>query len=507
MTNQPARILFILLFLVILSVFLPFSGYCQQPQSLSVGISLYKAERYSEAVDVLLKARQEDPKSSTSAFFLGMAYKQLMDYETALGHLKDAVTLTPKIKEALIELIDVSVRLGKTDEANKWIAVAEQENIEPANTAFLKGIVLAQEGKNKEAEASFQKAKALDPKIAQASDIQIALSQMKDSELEGARASFQSAITADPQTDLAGFARQYMARVEDTLEARKPFHFTVSLFGQYDDNMVLKPTDESLATAVTDEGSFVANTAFKAAYTPSIKGPWLFNAYYAVSSSLHQHHSKTHDSLINTLSITPGYNFGKIALNLSATYTYALVRNPGYEKYSGNLSAGPMIRMALKNNQLLEVFAGYVDNKYYQPAYMESEDRDSNGISAYGSWVWLFKKNTFLNMRYQFVKQDAVGDNWDNTSHSLSANLVIPAGDSVKLQLSGEYTKKDFANVHSIFDVKREDKIYNLSAGASWAFYKKLSFIGQYTRIGNGSNIGIYDYSRNLYTLGLEYRF
>jgi tetratricopeptide (TPR) repeat protein len=507
MAGKLIRILLILLFVLISPVFLSLDAFCQGSQSLNDGISLYKAEKYNEAVNALIKARQEDPKSSTAAFFLGMAYKQLMDYETALGNLRDAVTLTPKIKEALIELIDVSVRLGKTDEANKWIAVAEQENIQPANAAFLKGLVLTQEGKNKEAAVSFEKAKSLDPKIAQASDIQIALSHLRDSELETAKARFQSAITDDPQTDLAGFARQYLARVEQTMASRKQFHFTLSLFGQYDDNMVLKPSDQSLAEAVTDEGSLVANTAFKVAYTPAINGPWLFNAFYALSSSLHQNHGDTHDSLINTISMTPGYNFGKYSLNLSATYTYAFVRNPGYEKYSANLSAGPMMRVAIKNNQLLEVFAGYADNNYYQPVFMESEDRDSSGLNAYASWVWLFKKNAFLNLRYQYMDQDAVGVNWDNMSNGFSANAVIPAGDNVNLQINGEYIKKDFANIHTIFDVKREDSIYNVSAGASWAFHKRASLIGQYSRIGNSSNIGIYDYTRNLYTLGLEYRF
>lgn len=507
MTNKLIRSFSILLFLLISPVFLSFDAFCQQSQTLNNGINLYQAEKYDEAVNTLLKARQEDPKSSTAAFFLGMAYKQLMDYETAIKPLEDAVTLTPRIKEALIELIDVCVRLGKTDEANKWIALAEQEGIEPAKTAFLKGLALTLEGKNKEAAASFETAKSLDPDIAQASDIQIAMSHLRDNELKTAKASFQAAITADPQTDLAGFARQYLARVEETLEARKPFHFTLNLFGQYDDNMVLKPTDDSLAAAVTDEGSPVANTAFKAAYTPTINGPWLFNAYYGLSSSLHKNHGKTHDSLINTISITPGYNFGKYALNLSATYTYAFVRNPDYEKYSSGLSAGPMMRVAMKGNQLLEVFAGYADNNYFRPIFMESEDRDSSGLSTYASWVWLFKKDSFLNLRYQYLDQGAVGDNWDNMSHSLSANVVIPARSDVKLQFNGSYTKKDFSNTHTIFNVKREDSIYNLSAGATWAFYKKMTLIGQYTRVGNGSNIGIYDYTRNLYTIGLEYRF
>jgi tetratricopeptide (TPR) repeat protein len=458
-------------------------------------------------VTALTKARQEDPKSSTAAFFLGLAYKQTMEYETAVSHFSDAVTMTPRIKEALIELIDVSLQLGKLDDAKKWIAVAEEENILPAKTAYLKGLVFREEGKNKDAAAAFEKAKSLDPSIAQASDIQIAISHLKESELMTAKESFQSAITTDPQSDLAGFARQYLSRVEDTLFAKKPFHFTLSLFGQYDDNMVLKPTDQSLATEVTDQESLVLNSGLRVSYSPKLSGPWLLSSYYALSSGLHQRHKETHDSLVNTISVTPGYDFGKYSLNLSSVYSYAMVRNPGYEKYSGNLSVGPMFRLAVSNNQLMELYAGYADNKYYQPVLTPDENRDSNGVSAYASWVWLYSKNSFLNLRYQFIDQDATGSNWDNASHSLSANVVIPAGENVKLQFSEEYTKMDFKNDNTIFDIKRSDSISNFSAGISWTFYKNTTFIGQYTRIGNASNIGIYNYLRNLYTMGLEYRF
>lgn len=510
MTKKSVSIIFLFSLFFLIGVFLSPSAFCQQSPSIDEGVGLYKAEKFDEAVNVLLKARQEDPKSTTAAFFLGMAYKQLMDYEAAAAPLEDAVTLTPKIKEALIELIDVYVRLGKTEEAKKWIAVAEEEKIQPANTAFLKGLVLIQEGKNKEAAASFDNAKALDPKIAQASDIQIAMTQVRESELKDAKESFQSAITADPNSDLAGFARQYLAKVEDTLYAKKPLRFTLSAFGQYDDNMVLKPSDDYWAQGVTDKGSLVLNTAFRASYTPDIKGPWLLNAYYAIASGLHKENSDTHDSLSNTLSITPGYNFGKASLNIAATYNHFLVRQPSYKRYSSKISAGPMLRFAIKNNQLLEVFGGYNKDKYYETVYFDDEVRTSTGLSAYASWVWLFKKNAFLNLRYQYVKQDADGANWDNTGNSLSANVVIPAAEKVKLQFSGEYNMKDFSNTYthtSLLVGKREDRIYNLTAGVSWEFYNNLSWISQISRISNGSNIGIYDYTRNLYTTGLEYRF
>lgn len=508
MTNKLTNISILFLLLFLSTIFVTFDAFCQQPQSLDEGISLYKAGKYDEAVTALTKARQEDPKSSSAAFFLGLSYKQTMEYEKASGNFQDAVTLTPKIKEALIELIDVNLQLGKLDEAKKWIAVGEEENVLPAKTAFLKGLVLREEGKNKEAAASFEKAKSIDPTIAQASDIQIAISRLKDSELKSAKENFQEAITADPQTDLAGFARQYLARLEDALFLKKPFHFTLSLFGQYDDNMVLRPTDQALATDISNEASLVLNTGARVSYAPSLQGPWLFNGYYAITSSLHKRYADTHDALINTISVTPGYNFGKSSLNLAGIYSYALVRNPSYKKYSGNLSLGPMFRWAVRDNQLLEFFAGYADNKYYnQLLLIPDENRDSTGISSYGSWVWLFGKNSFMNLRYQYVDQNAEGRNWENTSHSFSANVIVPTSDNVKLQFSGEFTKMNFPRENTIFDMKRADQISNLSAGITWEFHKNVTLVGQYTRIDNESNIAIYDYLRNLYTVGLEYRF
>jgi tetratricopeptide (TPR) repeat protein len=511
MTNKLTKISVLFLFLFLVTIFMTFDAFSQQPQSLDEGISLYKAGKYDEAVTALAKARQEDPKSSSAAFFLGLSYKQTMEYEKALPNFQDAVTLTPKIKEALVELIDVNLQLGRLDEAKKWIAVGEEENVLPAKTAFLKGLVLSQEGKNKEAAASFEKAKSIDPAIAQASDIQIAISRLKDSELKSAKESFQEAITADPQTDLAGFARQYLARVKETLYAKKPLHFTLGAFAQYDDNMILKYTEQAIPAGGTnqDQESLVANSFFRAAYAPTIKGPWLFNAYYSLSSSIHQRYGDKYDSIINTISATPGYNFGKYSLNLAATYSYALVRDEGYEKYSTNMSVGPVFRFTAKNSQLFELFAGYADNKYYREVLSPEENRDSSGATAYASWVWLFGRNSFLNLRYQFTDQDAEGRNWKNSSHSLSANVVIPTTEKVKLQFSGEFTKMDFKFVNSWYipATKRKDQISNLSAGIIVELFTNGNLIGQYTRIDNGSNIAFYDYLRNLYTAGLEYRF
>lgn len=486
----------------------PSSVFSQEPASLKEGIAQYKEENYEEAIEILTKARQEAPSSSVAAFFLGMAYKQVMNYKESFVQFRDAVTLTPRIKEALVELIDVALQLDKKEIALKWLRVAEEEEIFPAKVAFLKGLLLSKEGRRKEAVEAFEKAKSLDPSVSQAADIQIAMSYLKDNELKKAGQRFESAIVKNPQSDLAGFARQYQDLIEQRLWLERPFRFALSVFGQYDTNVVLKPTEEALATPGTQEESPVLNSAFTVNYVPRLKGPYLFNAQYAIASSLHQKNSSTHDALSNSVSLSPGYNFGEYALSLVTTYTHTLVKNPSYKAYLGTISVGPLLRMVLGENHLLEFYAGYEDNEYVQPPLNnDDEDRDGKGPTASFSWVWLFRENAFFNLRYQYNKQDTDGINWDYRGRKFSLNLIYPLSDKVKFQASGQAYFQDYENTHTTFGVIREDETYTVSTGLIWQFHKTANLIAQYTRIRGDSNLAIYDYERDLYTLGCEYVF
>ena len=110
---------------------------------LEQGMAQYKQENYEEAVEILEKARQQDPKSSTAAFFLGLTYKQIFAYDKAADNLRDAVSLEPKIRDALVELIEVLYRAKTKEslaEAKSWIAIAEEQEIHPAKVAFLEGL-------------------------------------------------------------------------------------------------------------------------------------------------------------------------------------------------------------------------------------------------------------------------------------------------------------------------------------------------------------------------------
>lgn len=502
-----SRGFFAAILIVVILIVLPGSANCQNVEPLiQQGLEQYKQENYEEAIDVLIEARRQDPGSSTAAFFLGLAYKQVMDYPKALKHLQDAVALIPRIKTAVIELADISLQLGKIEEARKWIEVAEEEKIFPARTAFLKGLLLQKEGKNLEAIKSFENAVSLDEALAQSAQFQIAICYMKEKKLEAARDRFRAAVLFDPQSDLGSFARQYQDLVENRMFLERPFRFTLGLFGQYDTNMVLKPSESALAPGVTNEKSRVMNTTFRVNYVPILKGPWLFNAQYAFISSLHQKNTHSHDFVGNSISIYPGYNFGRFALNLAAVYSSTMVRDPSYKKYVDSFSVGPLCRILLNQNNILELFAAYnVDE--YKPPLTSVDDRDSEGLDTYISWIWLFQNNAFLNLKYEFIDQNTDGANWENNGHKISLNTSMPIFDKVSLQVSGQGYLQDFKYTNATFNTKREDDVYTGSIGFTWEFIKHANLVVQYSKTRANSNIGIYDYKRDLYTAGVEYRF
>ena len=496
---------------------------------LQQGVEQYQQENYEEAIELFTRVRQQEPASAEAAFFLGMAYKQVLDYQKAAVHLRDAATFTPPVKEALVDLIDALYQTGRLDEAQKWIKMAEDVGAAPPRVAFLKGLVLARRDKNQEAIAAFEKSKQLEPSLSQAADFQIGIINIKERKLEKAKVRFQAIILQDPLSDLAGFARQYQAMVEERLYQERPLHLTVGVIGGYDSNIASNPLDSPAAVNVTDAKGEYLSSSVRLDYAPRLEEPWLFNAQYAAVSTVYSKFTHSHDSLANSFSVSPGYNFGRFALNFNASYTNVLLRtdpymaldpersSPGYKRYLDYISAGPAFRYFMNQEHILEVFIGYDKKNYHhQAVYLPEDERDTAGLREYVSWIWLFKENAFLNLRYDFAREHADGRKWDNDSHRVTLNLSVPVTSEetgkrlgpVTLQLTGSaYFQRYSYEVNWPPQEKRRDNVYTGSAGLTWRFWKYASLIAQYTRTQSNSNVWMYEYNRDQYALGCEFRY
>ena len=101
----------------------------KKDKDLEQAIWEYKHENYEEAYALLKTLRKKDPQSSLVAYYLGITCKQLQNFGEARPNLEAAVTLRPRVKNALMELIDLLYKKGDIEEAKKWIAGGEKEKI------------------------------------------------------------------------------------------------------------------------------------------------------------------------------------------------------------------------------------------------------------------------------------------------------------------------------------------------------------------------------------------
>ena len=497
-----------LAFLAALSFVIVFTGNAQEEKvspTLEKAIGQYKHENYDEALVTLKKYRAEDPQSTLAAYYLGLTYKQVQDYKDAIPNLKDAVTQSPKIKGALIELIDCLYQVGELDEAKEWILEAEKEEIRPAQVAFLKGLVLAKEAKDDEAIAAFENAKSLDSSMAQACEYQIGLCHLKSRRFEDARRAFEDVVLIGPSSNMANFANEYMNAIEKRQAAERPFRISAGVAWQYDDNVVLKPDDDSVATNIQDKSDSREVFTAKAEYDKRLNDKFGINAqymfYYGLQNTLH-----FYDMISNTILGQPKVFFeNNSVLTFPTSYSHMIVNE---KSYLSTPTTSAVYSIMVGKSNMAQCYVKYQYQNYLWSPSTADENRDGNNIGFGLGWYYFYAQNKgFLNLRYAFNNDWTEGNNWDCLGNRGSVTALIPVMDKLNLTLSGDIFVQTYANTNSLFNTKRQDEVYTVSSLLAYKFYKDSEMQLQYTYVKDSSNIGVYDYSRNVYSVGVELKF
>lgn len=472
--------------------------------TLERGIGLYKHENFDEALGVLKKARLEEPQSTLAAYYVGLTYKQMQNYKEAVPHLRDAVSMPPKIKGALIELVDCLYQTNQLEEANKWIAEAEADGVRPAQIAFLKGLILLKEDKADAAVESFKNAKSLDPSMAQAVDYQIAIAYLKGGKFSDAKGVFQQLSLVDPNSTMANFANTYMDAISQREQAMKPFKASVGFYWQYDTNVVLSPSNASIATDITDAADSrevtTANAEYKYRFNDrfDVKAQYFF--YWAKQNNL-----GFYDTISNTFVLQPEMALKNGLLSLPITYNLTRVND---KAYLSNPGVSGVYNFMVGNHNMGQAYMRYAYKDYMWAPTIEDEGRTGNDLGGGFGWYFFFMKNKgFLNLRYSILNEWTTGNNWDNLQNDMNATLLVPVLDKLNVTLSGGVSLQNFENTNSVFQVYRHDQIWTISALAAYKFYKDSEIQLQYTFVKDSSNISVYDYNRNIFSVGAEIKF
>jgi len=471
---------------------------------LERGMRNLKEENYEEAEGDFRAARDLDPSSTVAAYLLGFVCKKIEDYDCARENLEDAVKLSPSVREAVVELIDLYYILGELDLALRMAGVAEAEGIRPPETAFLKGLVLMKLERFDEAVESFTRAKSLNPALAQSADYHIGTARLLTGRLDEARKAFRETVLVDPNSNLAQFSRHYMKALEQRIREERPLKFTAGVRVLYDDNVLLKPGDATVAGGVTGEGDAAVVTTLSGEFSRSPGEGAGITALYSLHMTDYLELS-SHDFISNTLSVSPTYAFTGSSVGITARYNHILVDDASYLQA---LTVEPAWSVALGPGQFVRASLRYQRKEFMTPPLNEDEDRDSDTVGAGAEWFLFFgPRRGFFTARYAFDVGDTDGSNWRYYGSTIGADVSWPLTTRLRLHLGGEAELQDFTRTHTVFGKKRKDRTYILNTLAAYALGERFELTCQYTFVRGDSNLAIFDYDKYTVSGGMEISF
>lgn len=473
---------------------------------LKQAVGNLEQENYEEALEELTQTWQKGPQTPEKAFYLGLAYRRMLNYPKAREFLEQALKLKPKFPEAESLLADTLMALDKPELAIPYLKDLESIGYQPGPTALLLGTAAFKQKRNSEALDYFRKAQE-DPAVAQEAKLQMSLVLAADNRLKEARKTLEEVMAVAPQTETGSFAQRYASLLDRRLKDIRPFRFFASVGFDYDSNVTLQPGDPTAAQQVSGRGDSVYNQTAAMEYSLFPGRPFNLTAGYAYFQNFHRRLTKF-DLLSHTWGLVPSYQTENSKLWLPFNYAYSDVEN---DKYYTAFTVNPTYLYLLTPKVGLEVGTRLARRYYWFPLSIPQDDRSGRMLGgSMGLYYFLKNQEGYLQARASYEHDFTSGSNWSSNSYRLFLMALYPVTPKFKVSTFVDLILQPYN--HYFYDgvtygPKRHDKILIYGAQATYDIYKGLEFNVHYYYVRDDSNTAIYDYDRHIVGCQLGYRY
>jgi tetratricopeptide (TPR) repeat protein len=292
-------------------------------------------------------------------------------------------------------------------------------------------------------------------------------------------------------------AVEWLEAIEREKAASKPYRLYLKVGYQYDDNVLLEPVDQDIAT---DEDDYATVAFFSGSYNVVNRSDLKIGAGY-------NHYQTWYKDLSHlnfrgsTGNFYAKYSTGPVTMGLAYLPTYYWLDDKSYlmrHQIMPDIVWNPVQDLSLR--------AAY---SYYRNNYFLNDRRDGHtnevSLDAYYS---------ILNGKGLLFAGGAYEDNTASHPDQYYTRGKIRLGISFRLvweldlNVTGNYHKKEYDNVDSQFGVKREDDRYYAAVSLERSvFWKWLNINAEYNRTKNDSNISAFEYKRNVTTLSVTAKY
>ncbi len=506
----------------------------------------YDDKRYDEAMALLDQALVLDPQHERSLFYKGLVYLAQKRPEMALVHLETVHQLRPNDFDIQKHLGIAHFAVGNYDRAKPFLDAVYKQNPETENIGYYVGFLRYRDKQYAQAVDAFEQNQSPDPDMQQLNGFYrglalgvLGLPNEALSELE----QVQRTQTISPLTQASVRIREALSAGQVS-NSQKRFRLQISAGGFYDDNVRINPdsvgeipfTPDANALIKElqrrDTTAYAALGSLRADYSFLRNGPFEATATYSFFQTLYGEEFDEFNIQDHLVGLS-GFYRNVIAdlpfqLGLQYTYDYLFLGSDGFlSRHTPTTSAtliGPTftlpvigtvgnISTALYRYQVQTFFRelGNDDVRF------RGELRDGyNNMAGLLHAFRLASDKLLLRIGYQYDNESTEGAAFSYRGHRLltGAQLQLPWG---KMSLRYDYdvhwrhyknsqTTTIFTNKNGRL-TRRDDRQQTHLVQLTKPLPNNFSLTAQYQGIRNKSDIPLYDYKKNAYTIILTWTY
>lgn len=505
--------LFVLLTLLLLFQSLVFAQELpieSQYQPLISGMEHYRDGNYEKALEDFQKALSIFPDDPDIPFYIGLTYLQLNQPEKAIEYFKKSLEKDPGYTDAHFQLGAALIQQKAYQDAISHLEEVYKKEPEREDLGYFLGFAYYQIGEYKKELSYLETAKTRDRTIESLTLYYIGLARHQLGMTKEAVVAYKQLIITDPTSPLAAPSQRLIEviEIEERLKRRFGLEFTTKL--QYDDNVILVPTTNVYGLRDRDRKSLVMLIYLRGEYffirNPTLDLSASYGLFQTLTWSLRNMDVQDH---ILSLDLLKRGNIGKMPYNFRINYTYDYLFLD-YHYFLQRHTIRPLfILMENQTNLSVLQYTFQVKEFREKPLFVEDARDAVNHEAGFVHFLRFNDAKHYIKAGYFYDREYAEGDNWDYEGNKVVTGFQYTFPKDVRLNVDYEYKRIRYENINIFFEDegKRRDIDRAISIALSKDIKENLTISLEYMNRRNSSSIALYDYEKNLYSVGLSWRW
>ncbi|MEX2224609.1 MAG: tetratricopeptide repeat protein [Candidatus Rokuibacteriota bacterium] len=500
-------------------------------------ILAYDARKYDEALAHLKEALAQDPKNVEALYYSGLVLMAQQKTEQAVEALERARALAPRDQSILFLLGVAYFALERYDQAEGPLTAVFGERPQTEGIGYYVGLIRYRKKDYQGALKAFRAETSKNPNIQQLVRFYSGLTLAILGLPEQAVAEVDAALRLQTGSALTGPAERIRDSLASAREAERRFHAEVRFGFLYDTNVTVlpQPSHDPIAEAIRRGKRSTSGelAGLRLDYTWLRTGPWESTVTYSFFQTLNNRSGLSDFDVQNHLvagALSYRAAIGAMPFQVGTQYSWDYLSLGGDDFLQRHTAT--VFGTLVENQSHLTTVLGRFQNKdfYATPGQFEDEDRDAQNWMVGFTHVFRFAQDRhYIRIGYQFDYEKAEGRNYAYAGNRFLAGgqYTLPWG-STRLKYDFDLHQRHYLHANTLLPVvnpstrEREDFEQNhvvrveqvlaknlgpTSIGCAPTAPCPLTLAAEYQRTVAESNLAIFSYNRNVWSLTLSWQY